>query len=219
MKQRFLLALVFVCAFMVNTQAQISKGSVWLGGSIGYNHQKYGNDTPYTKTNNFNFSPAVGLVVKDNLVVGISLTYGHGKTTNNGSEKERKNNDYGAGIFVRQYLPIVSRLYLFGEASANYEYSKYSSTSDYLQNGISIYTSKTSIGSLNVTPGLSFAVTKKFLLETSLNNLLGVAYMKGEITSTMSTSNKPTVSKNEQFIAGLSSGDKTTFNVGFRFLL
>ncbi|MFL5745382.1 MAG: autotransporter domain-containing protein, partial [Niastella sp.] len=135
MKQRIVLSLVFVCAFMVTTRAQISKGAVWVGGSIGYNHQKFGTDTPYTKTNTFNFSPAVGLVIKDNLVVGISLTYGHGKTNNNGSEIERKNNNYGAGIFVRQYIPIVNRLYLFGEAGANYEYSKYNSTSNYFPNG------------------------------------------------------------------------------------
>src|SRR4051812_42541372 len=130
MKQRFLLALVFVCAFMVTTRAQISKGAIWVGGSFGYNHQGNGPDTSYTKTNYLNIAPAVGLVVKDNLVVGISLLYGHGKTNTSNSGSGTKSNDYGAGIFVRQYLPIVSRLYFFGQASANYTSSKLKTNSN-----------------------------------------------------------------------------------------
>ncbi|MBO9199203.1 MULTISPECIES: autotransporter outer membrane beta-barrel domain-containing protein [Niastella] len=220
MKQRFLLILIFACAFMVSTKAQISKDAVWVGGSIGYNQTKSGTDTPYTKSNSFHISPAIGLVVKDNLVVGISLTYGHGKIKNNGSELENKFNDYGAGIFVRKYIPIVNRLYIFGEASANYENIKSESTSAFGQNSRTKVVTKSSIGSLEVIPGISFAVTKKFLLETSLNNLLGVAYTKTEIKNTTSPGNtKPIITKANQFTAGISSGGKVEFNVGFRFLL
>jgi hypothetical protein len=221
MKQRFLLSLVFVCAFMVTTRAQISKGAVWVGGSIGYNQSKSGSDTPYSKTNNVNLNPAVGIVVKDNLVVGISLLYGHSKTEDNGYYRlENKSNTYGVGLFVRQYIPIVSRLYVFGEAGVNYRNSKGTSTYKNYPGG-SKSTSKGWVTGLNVTPGVSFAVTKKFHLETSFNNLLGIAYMKNEIKTEppIGSGMKPTTTKNDQFTAGLSSGGKVEFNVGCRFLL
>lgn len=224
MKQRFLLSLVFVCAFMVTTRAQISKGAVWVGGSIGYSQSKNDFKDPIVqdyKTSSFNVSPAIGFVVKDNLVVGFRLTYGHDKTKNNSSISESKTNSYGGGIFVRKYIPIISRLYLFGEASAAYTASKGDETWKEYVNGSYVNVKKTTKGlgtNLNVTPGLAVAITKKFQLETSLNSLLGVAYVKSKITTDGPGSpyNNGTT---DQFTAGIFTDGKAQLNIGCRFLL
>jgi outer membrane protein with beta-barrel domain len=219
MKQKFLLSLVFSCMFIFSTRAQISKGAIWLGGNIGYNKGKMGVDTPYYKANNLNISPAVGIVVKDNLVVGIGLTYLRRKSENNGNILESKDNTYGVNVFARQYIPVVNRLYIFGEVGAGYSTFKGNETRlDYNYPYTQIKTtSKGWSSGLNVTPGLSFAITKKFHLETSLNSLLGVAYSKTETSP-----DKPNTGnryKSDQFTAGLFTDGKVQFNIGCRFLL
>jgi len=220
MKQRFLLSILFVCSFMMTTRAQISKGAIWLGGNIGYNKSKMGSDTPYLQTSNLNISPAVGIVVKENLVVGIGLLYRRGKSEHNGNQLESKGNTYGVNIFVRKYIPVVNRLYIFGEAGAGYSTSKGHETWLNYYTNPATQTKSTSKGwstGLNVTPGLSFAVTKKFHLETSLNSLLGVSYSKSETTPDKPNTGNP--SKNENFTAGLFTDGKVQFNIGCRFLL
>jgi hypothetical protein len=224
MKQRILLALIFVCAFMVSTRAQISKGSVWIGGTIGYNQNK--NDYKDTarkdyKTSSLNVSPAIGIAVKDNLVVGIRLTYGHDKSENNANVIESKGNTYGGGIFVRQYIPVISRLYLFGEASVAYSSSKGDATQEDYSSGTTVKVKTTSKGwgtGLNVTPGLAFSITKKFQVETSLNSLFNVGYGKIKYTA-----DKPSYNylnqTTDSFAAGIFSDGKAEFNIGCRFLL
>ncbi|SEN65944.1 outer membrane beta-barrel protein [Niastella yeongjuensis] len=221
MKQKLLLSLVFVCAFMVTTRAQISKGAVWVGGSIGYSKGKSGVDSPIFKSNNFNINPAIGMVVKDNLVVGISLLYNHGKSEYNGQTTSEKTNTYGGGFFVRQYIPVVTRLYIFGEADAYFNSLKRNSIYGSVTNGVSKLTNKIWTAGLSVTPGVSFAVTKKFHLETSFNNLLGIAYNKSESKTELpaGSTSEPTINKSNEFTAGVSTGGRVEFNVGCRFIL
>jgi len=221
MKQRFLLSLVFVCTFMVTTRAQISKGAVWVGGSIGYNESKqepFGSNASPVKSNTFTINPAIGTVVKDNLVVGINLLYGHTKSENDGT-LETKSNTYGAGVFVRRYFPVISRLYIFGDANAAFSSTKTDRTMPNYSNPPASPTIKTTakswIGSVGITPGIAFAVSKKFQLETSLNNLLSVAYTSTKTSGPTENYN----GKSHQFNAGVYADGKAQFNVGVRFLL
>jgi hypothetical protein len=223
MKQRFVLSLLFVCSFVITTRAQIKKGAVWLGGSVGYNQYK---DDPVDtavhdfKNNTLSISPAVGFAVKDNLVVGIRLTYAHTKTDNNGTYLESKGDNYGGGIFIRQYIPVVNRLYLFGEAAAAYISTKQTDTYNQFYNGNYVKSHTTTKGwnaGVSITPGVAFAVTKKFQLETSLNSLLGVTYSKNKITAERpATGTNKTIS---QFNAGIFTDSKVQFNIGCRFLI
>jgi len=221
MKQKIVLSLVFVCAFMITTQAQVSKGAVWVGGSIGYNESKTKIDTPITKVSNVTINPGIGIVVKDNLVVGISLLYRQTKTNNYNSHGDEKDDTYGIGLFVRRYIPVISRLYVFGEAGVNYNSFKSHSTQTYYPNTITKTTSKGWLGGVNVTPGISFAVTKKFHLETSLSNLLGVAYSnnKQTVEPPANSTAKPVITKSDSFTAGLFTDGKAQFNIGCRFFL
>jgi hypothetical protein len=221
MKQKIVLSLIFVCAFMVTTRAQISKGAVWVGGSIGYNQSKTKMDTTTYKTSTANINPGVGFVVKDNLVVGVSLLYRQQKTNNYLSKESDKDETYGVGLFVRKYFPVINRLYVFGDAGLNYNHTKGSTTNTYYPNTVNKTTSKGWLGGVNITPGVSFAVTKKFHLETSLSNLLGVAYATNKITPVLppGSTAKPVSSSSDSFTAGLFTDGKAQFNIGCRFLL
>lgn len=219
MKQKIVLSLLFICTLVATTKAQISKGAVWVGGSIGYSQSNSGVDTFTLKARSLNINPAIGMVVKDNLVVGISFLYSHNNTTNYALFQEGKTNTYGAGLFVRRYIPIVSRLYVFGEVEVNYQSSKINYGDKNIQ-GNPAYTTKGWSSGLSVTPGVSFAVSKKFLLETSFNNLLGVAYSKSKsYEQPIGNAGNQKINKSESFTAGILTDGKVVFNVGCRFLL
>jgi hypothetical protein len=220
MKQKFLLSLVLVCTFIVSGHAQIKKGGIWLGGSIGYSEQKtdYDGSTSDTKSRTFVISPAIGKVVKDNLVVGVSLSYYNSKTENNSSSStiDQKGKSYGGGVFVRQYVPVINRLYIFGQGNANYSSIRINETQrDYY--GIPTkYKSKGWSSGLGITPGVAVSITKNLLIESGFNNLFYVSYSKNK-TSLDSPSAPKTTTSN--FSAGVSLENQSAFYLGFRWLI
>jgi opacity protein-like surface antigen len=207
MKLKQLLASVIICAVSFTTKAQIGKGSVWLGGAIGYNSTKNNNNTsPDRKNQTFTATPGIGIAIKENTVAGVDLTFGHSKQENDESTgvPERKTNTYGIGVFVRRYVPVISRLYIFGQGRAGYSFTK---STDIIGSG-ERKTESWSTG-LTFNPGVSFAVNNKIQLETGLNNLLYVQYSKS----------KNIINESNNFSAGVSLENGSTFYVGIRFLL
>lgn len=207
MKQRFLLSLLFICTLAVTTQAQINKGATWLGGQIGYSQSSDKNGAvTNSKQSSFTISPAVGIAVKDNLIVGIVANYAHSKTESY-PNSSRKDNTYGGGVFVRKYIPVVNRFYIFGDARAYFSSVK---TEDKSSNNT---TTKGYDVGLSVTPGVSFAVTKSIQIETGFNSLFNTRYsnrkQKQAFTETKSTS----------FNTGLSLDNQSQLFIGFRFLI
>jgi hypothetical protein len=204
--------------FIVSAQAQINKGAIWLGGSIGYsqNKQEFATNTS-VKSSSLTINPAIGKVVKDNLVVGIKLVYGRDKSENSSSSiVDSKTNSYGGGFFVRKYIPVVNRLYVFGDASASYGSFKEKSTLlDYNSNTQVKTTTKGWASSIGVTPGIAFAINKSFQLETALNNLFGISYSNTKTSG----ANTYYPRKSDQFSAGIFTDGKVQFNIGCRFML
>lgn len=98
MKKAFLFTSLFVFA-VVTSQAQISKGSWLIGTSIGSSTLSFGNNdnnysnssTSYpnseraTTTRNFaiNFGPQIGYFVKNNLMIGATLSAGFSSAHSN----------------------------------------------------------------------------------------------------------------------------------------
>ena len=199
MKQKFLLAVLSVCMFTISTKAQINKGSTWLGGNISYNQTKTDNENdPDNKTQSLSIAPAIGKAVSDNLIVGVRLNYLYNKTTISGSSSDER--QYGGSIFVRRYLPVISRLYVFGEGSV----------------GANHYRGTGSKGGgfvIALTPGVSVGINKKLQLETGFNSLFSTYYMKRKTTN--ATDNYTL----ESFGAGFNLENQSTFYLGFRFLI
>jgi hypothetical protein len=215
MRKLFTCCFIFIfSALFVN--AQITKGSLLLGGGIGYNSHK--NDTnagtSISKQNNFFISPAIGVAVKENTIVGGDLYFGTQLQENiNNNNAKYTLNSYGAGMYIRKYLPVAKRLYIFGQGrmGANYSNGKSAQAVDYKS------TSKGYDVNIGIYPGVSFQVNKKLHLETGFNNLLYAQYSQTK-TKTFSFGNE-TSSTINSFSAGTNLNSFSSLYVGFRLLL
>jgi hypothetical protein len=205
--------LFFIASFV---QAQINKGSVLLGGNLSASTNKYKTDIPPgndAHQNGFAFSPSVGIATKTNTVWGISLGYSHYKNESIGATGTVKNDSYSAGIFYRKYAVLGKGFYLFGEADADYSLNK--------QNSVYINDNKAerkswSIG-VSASPGVAYAVSKRFHLEAGLNQLVSLSYGHTKETAITGVQKYTTTSNGFPLSTNLSSS--TPLTIGFRFVL
>jgi hypothetical protein len=209
MKQKFLLSLLFVCSLVVSTRAQINKGAIWLGGQASFNQsseRSLGSPTA-NKTTGFYINPAIGKAVKENLVVGISVGYSHSKNKT-GSTTNSNFNSYGGGVFIRKYIPVISNLYLFGDARLNVSRGiekGYSSSGNIKNKYWNI--------AISATPGIAYAVTPNIQIESGVNSLFSAIYQKRDSRQGVSEG------KSSSFNSGILLDNNTPLYIGFRFLL
>lgn len=215
--KKFTLLSIAVIVVASIASAQITKGSVYLGGSVGGGTTKIENSNApgNGRSSGFSLYPAVGTAVRNNLIAGISLTYTHGKTENlNGNQNSRRNG-YGAGVFLRKYYPLSDRIYVFGETSLGYFQQKweylptpgYNSTQVNKQNSVF----------LSIFPGLAVHVIKSLYLETAFNNLLQIGYSSSN--STTRYAGTTSTAKQKDFTAQSSLTSGTYLNIGVRLII
>lgn len=206
-----LIAIAVLASISIN--AQISKGSILLGGGIGYSSQenKLEGSTIENKTSNFYISPAIGIAVKENLIAGGDLSFSSQFQDN--MNNEAIINYYGAGIYMRKYFPIASRFYIFGQGrvGANIFDGETTQGTDYIS------TNKGYNVNVGIYPGISFQVNKKLHLETGFNNLVYIQYENGKI-KTQSLGNVSNATS-KSFSVNSSLNNMSGFYVGLRLLL
>jgi len=206
MKKNLLLIATAFC-FVNISHAQISKGSVWLGGNLGFNTS---NDY-YTKSSAYNIYPAVGFAFKNNNVSGLELRFGgsHFESKYDTSKSTTK----GIGLWDRQYWTIIKRLYVFADFKGSYDATKDDQGSAI---GNSMHSTGWIVG-LSASPGISFGVTKWFYLESGFNNLFYFNYNKKNNTS-IDQSGKTTYDSHSAS-GGINLDGESAFVVGVRFLI
>jgi hypothetical protein len=203
--------LLFGILFLAScAEAQIKKGTLLLGGGISAGIGKQETNSGNGKSDGINIYPAIGWAIRDNTVIGIKG--GYASNNQHVNQSTQFSDAYSAGLFLRRYLGLGKSFYLFGEASASYAHqkSKSAQTIDY---GFS----NTSNGvSLDVFPGIAYAVNKKIHLELAFNNLVNFSFGKNrtEYYSTGVTSFSK--SRYAQFSTNLNTN--APLSVGFRFV-
>ena len=215
--KKILLSVILSVA-VITLNAQVKKGSILLGGSVSVsNSETQQQTTPLLKTTNnvAVISPAFGYAFKDNSVAGINLSFGSGtsKQTYGTNPPLKDEIDlYGAGIFYRPYLNLSNRFYLFGEFEAGFQNLKREQDL-----GVSSkMNEKEFLVFLDLTPGIAFAVNKRFHLEASINNILSLDYETSERTY----SNAPTnVQKTSGFNFHANAGGSVPLSLGIRLVL
>lgn len=209
MKQRILLSLFFVCSLVASTRAQINKDAIWLGGQASFNQssEKSLGSSTTNKTTGFSINPAIGKAIKENLVVGISAGYSHSKNKT-GSATNSTFNSYGAGVFIRKYIPVISNLYLFGDARlfVNRGIEKGYPAAGLIKN-------KYWNIAISATPGIAYAVTKNIQIESGVNSLFSAVYQKRDSKQGLNEG------KSSSFNSGILLDNGTPIYIGFRFLL
>lgn len=123
------LTLFIIILFLTTNllQAQTNKGNMLIGVSttlsltnnasniitLGYSSSKVKSDNPdfedddaINKTKTINFSPRVGVFIVDNLAIGVDLSLAYQKQEiKQYDEYVQETNLYGAGPFIRYYIP------------------------------------------------------------------------------------------------------------------
>jgi hypothetical protein len=194
------------------SEAQIKKGAHFLGGSLGIYTEKTSSDTTADLvSNNFSFTPAYGRAIKDNLIFGGDLMVQTGKYESIQTKEDRQ--AYGAGIFLRKYMNLGKKFYLFAEGRFGGYYEKMDAVSSYYTDGN--FDRKGFTFQAGLYPGVAFTVTNKLHIETGFNNLLYAQYSKTKTDYTNNTHDSET----NRFTIGSSLSGFNGFVVGFRFIL
>jgi hypothetical protein len=178
--------LLFIILFSINTNAQIAKNKLLLGGNVSYAESRDRNLGPWDTWRQYGaFSIEIGKALKQNAVLGLHTDYLVLKetyTTNSiDSATDRyKNNSYGIGVFYRKYKPLWKDLYLFGQANTTYIYGK-GKDNYYSSPGEDKITSHA--GLVSLTPGISYQLFRKIQASITLNNLIAMRYEDVKRTS------------------------------------
>jgi hypothetical protein len=205
MNKKHLLFLVIAIASFTTTNAQLAKGDVLLGATLGYNNgrQEMPNSVVGTASN-ANLSPRLGLLVGNNSVVGIAGAFVHQKQkSDNGTNIY---NAYGGGLYWRKYLPIKNQFGWYVNVDGSMSFGKRKDT----PMGQSEYVTKVTSYGAGVTPGFYYQPLRSLIVNVDFG---GVAY---EFNKNKSNSGgTPYVSKTSAVGLSLLS----TFSFGIDFVI
>jgi hypothetical protein len=155
------------------------KGSVLLGGGVGFSSTKVEDAANETQSKSVSISPAVGIAVQQNLIVGLNLRYASTRNKFNGTQTSNpRSTSYTAGFFVRKYLSFAKGFYFFAESGVYYSKNK----SDIVDSPLP--ENKFWSTGINFYPGLAYKLTNKIHLEAGLPSFLNLEYSKSKYTDT-----------------------------------
>lgn len=104
--------LLVAVVLLVTTMMSAQKGSILLGGNVGYSTEKIGD----LKTENFDFSPKVGYQFTNNWTVGVEGSVGNTKKTDS-----IRLETYRIGAFTRYSLPLSDIFSFYTDLGAGYQ--------------------------------------------------------------------------------------------------
>jgi hypothetical protein len=198
-------------------QSQIKKGTVFIGGSIGFSKQSTSGNSPYAqKATYINFSPSVGWAIKDNLVFGVMLGYGYQKTSEAQVDTNySKTQTYSAGVFLRQYKYLGSGFSLFGQGNLFFNHGKTDNFPDYpYDQSRSSY-----IVGLGFNPGVAYRINSHWQIETILPNLGYINYSHDKQTTIQPTPPSEQHNTSNTFNIGSSLSGIYQFSVGVQYII
>lgn len=165
MKKKITLISSAILFVISGLYAQTEKGSVYLGGSVGFSSTASNNlpndPTPKSYQTQFTVSPSLAWAYKNNRFIGFSLSYENSRLAD--YNLIDKQNSVAASVFLRQYKLVVKGLYLFAHESFS---ARFSHTDDISYN----YDNYQS--SVGVSPGLAYNIAKHLQLEVVMVNIV-----------------------------------------------
>jgi hypothetical protein len=163
MKKMIVLAVVGLFGTQF-AKAQVAKGDFLVGGTVGIKSETEkpndDNDDVKSTTTNFFISPKVGYALSDKWMVGVfAITdFTTVKEETSALDTKSQSNMITPGVFVRNYHMIGgSKFAFFGEANVGYGFGQTK------MEGNKVSTQNQLIA--NIQPGISYFVTKRFVLE------------------------------------------------------
>jgi hypothetical protein len=211
--------LVFITAGIgFTSNAQISKGSLFLGGSFGAFSSTSKEDTPSnfeSKNSGFSFFPQIGKAIGTNKIAGLTLGYNQSTNKSNFNGQKQESKGYSAGAFYRRYYSLSSRFYLFGQGVLEWRHVNERQEND---NALQ-RTSNNENFNFSITPGISYAASQRIHLEASLNELLALGYQTGKSKNYNATGGvSGTSTQKNLYLAGNGNGF-SSITIGIRWIL
>lgn len=164
--KKILFSVALLFAFSV-AFSQVEKGTVLLGGSVGFNTNHYNSGKYYNEDQtSYDLSPAVGYFFTDHFAAGLELNYNHRKYNYESSDPANiygysdKTNGYGVGPFVRYYKSLSDKVALFGHGS--FIYNGYQTKRVFDSSTNNNFTLNNSGFNASLRPGIVFFPAKKF---------------------------------------------------------
>jgi outer membrane protein len=205
MKKLFIAVLAFV-TFAFSTNAQTEKGTIYLGGQVGFSSGSSKTTTTQggtsitaegPKTSSFSLLPSAGYFFSDNMAIGLGLGYNQNQTVTKGTNTETTNT---TGIFVvaphfRYYMPTSAENFkFFVQASVELGFGN---RTNEVKSGNTTTTTKSSINQLGVfvSPNFAYFPTKAWAIELGLR---GIGYSSTTETQKADTFNNNTEVKQTQ---------------------
>jgi Outer membrane protein beta-barrel domain len=188
---RFCLLVTSLSMLTLAAEAQITKGTKLLGGSVGYSQSRNTSasrnpTSPITQpeyeqiTRSFNVSPRVGVFIADNLAAGISVGYSSQKATapyydyySSGNpvvyQQTGRSHTFNAAPFLRYYYLPTATFGVFGQLTASYGVGK-SKTENTAPNQPSNEAKSYGFG-IGISPALVFFPIDKLGLELAFGGI------------------------------------------------
>jgi hypothetical protein len=210
--------LIFTITFFIAgiANAQINKGAILLGGNLGASAYKTKDgSTELSNRKSLNISPVFGKAVKENLVFGVNASVGIYKNETISSYTQ-KQSFYGAGIFLRKYKTLGKSgfsAFIQGDFGGGYSVQESQNGGGFNSSEVKRYT----IG-ISAYPGLSYAINRRFQLETGFINLVNLGFSSEKSTNTISGNVSSNKTKGVDFSTNLNNFGSSLY-LGFRFLL
>ena len=162
--------MLLILALATFSFANAQKGTILVGGNIGFASEKIDNQGEERKSNSFGFSPKVGYQFHDNWTAGVEFALSSSKSTfslNSIGESESKFNAFKVGAFVRYSVPLSETFSVFADLGAGFQNQK---NKDYI-NGSLTSESKADGLYAGITPALFINMKKGFGLNFSIGGL------------------------------------------------
>jgi hypothetical protein len=148
-------------------------GQFFAGGNIQFNNSnsktRFANDLTHSTANNsLTFSPVIGVFLSEKVATGIELDVAltRNKTGVN-DETISSTTTIGGSPFIRYYVLTWKKFSVYGQGYVGFDFTR----SNQKQGNSTINGPKNTRTYAGVYPGLSFDVTNKLSLQTSLNFL------------------------------------------------
>ncbi|SNR39549.1 outer membrane beta-barrel protein [Lutibacter flavus] len=155
--------------------SNVQKGTWNLGGNFTLNNSssEINNNSSNTENNQFyvGFYPRVGYAINNNLIIGIGIGYEYHNNKNYYSETESYNSDQNGIVvfpYIKKYFNVNEKFsfHLQGEFRVSKSWNDNNSSinfNSYEENNSSLF--------VGIRPGITFFLTEKIVLETSIGAL------------------------------------------------
>lgn len=184
MKRQTLLLLVIVISSTATLTAQVQKGDVLLGATMGIN---YWNSDPLTSSSsNSSLSPRIGFGIGQNSVLGLRSSVIYSTNKSETSIVKTTEMSIGTSVFWRKYMPIKKQFGWYAETNGGIYFGK-----NVNRNAVGDKNKTTSTRYVaTVIPGLYYQALPKLLINVDFGGL-GYSYSRSkyEGSPTSRTSN------------------------------